>query len=125
MFKILHTDGNARRGEFHTVHGVVQTPVFQNVGTIAAIKGAVSTMDLKEIGCQAELSNTYHLHLRPGDKVIKQLGRLLSPLHSAITALSFSSCSGVPEKGILLIFLSICSLSLLRFEKNNRRRRQL
>lgn len=76
MFKILHTDGNARRGEFHTVHGVVQTPVFQNVGTIAAIKGAVSTMDLKEIGCQVELSNTYHLHLRPGDKVIKQLGGL-------------------------------------------------
>ena len=55
MFKILHTDGNARRGESHTVHGVVQTPVFQNVGTIAAIKGAVSTMDLKEIGCQVEL----------------------------------------------------------------------
>ena len=54
MFKILHTDGNARRGEFHTVHGVVQTPVFQNVGTIAAIKGAVSTMDLKEIGCQVD-----------------------------------------------------------------------
>ena len=76
MFKLLHTNGLARRGEFHTVHGVIQTPVFQNVGTIAAIKGAVSSRDLKEIGCQVELSNTYHLHLRPGDKVVKQLGGL-------------------------------------------------
>ena len=76
MFKILHPNGKARLGEFHTVHGVVKTPVFQNVGTLAAIKGAVSTMDLKEIGCQVELSNTYHLHLRPGDKIIHQLGGL-------------------------------------------------
>ena len=76
MFKILHKNGRARRGEFTTVHGIVQTPVFQNVGTLAAIKGAVDTGDLKEIGCQIELSNTYHLHLRPGDKVIKQLGGL-------------------------------------------------
>lgn len=76
MFKILHTNGKARRGEFRTVHGVVQTPVFQNVGTAAAIKGAVSSLDLKEVGCQVELCNTYHLHLRPGDKIIKQLGGL-------------------------------------------------
>jgi queuine tRNA-ribosyltransferase len=76
MFKILHTNGNARRGEFRTVHGVVQTPVFQNVGTIAAIKGAVSSLDLKELGCQVELCNTYHLHLRPGDKIVKKLGGL-------------------------------------------------
>ena len=76
MFKILHTNGRARRGEFKTVHGSIQTPVFMNVGTLAAIKGAVSTMDLKEVGCQVELSNTYHLHLRPGDKVIKELGGL-------------------------------------------------
>lgn len=76
MFKILHTNGNARRGEFRTPHGVIQTPVFQNVGTLAAIKGAVSTMDLKEVGCQVELSNTYHLHLRPGDKLIHSLGGL-------------------------------------------------
>lgn len=76
MFKILHTNGKARRGEFHTIHGVIQTPVFQNVGTAAAIKGAVDTFDLKEIGCQIELSNTYHLHLRPGDRVIKELGGL-------------------------------------------------
>ena len=76
MFKVLHKNNKARRGEFTTVHGTVQTPVFQNVGTLAAIKGAVDTCDLKEIGCQIELSNTYHLHLRPGDKVIKQLGGL-------------------------------------------------
>lgn len=76
MFKILHTNGRARRGEFRTIHGVVQTPVFQNVGTIAAIKGAVSSLDLKELGCQVELCNTYHLHLRPGDKIVKKLGGL-------------------------------------------------
>lgn len=76
MFTLLHTDGKARRGRFETVHGTVETPVFQNVGTIAAIKGAVSTKDLKELGCQVQLSNTYHLHLRPGDKIIKQLGGL-------------------------------------------------
>ncbi len=76
MFKVLHTNGLARRGEFKTVHGTVQTPVFQNVGTLAAIKGGLSCEDLKEIGCQIELSNTYHLHLRPGDKVIHDLGGL-------------------------------------------------
>ena len=76
MFKILHTNGLARRGEFTTVHGTVQTPVFQNVGTLAAIKGGLSAEDLRQIGCQVELSNTYHLHLRPGDKVIHELGGL-------------------------------------------------
>ncbi|MBE7030174.1 MAG: tRNA guanosine(34) transglycosylase Tgt [Ruminococcaceae bacterium] len=76
MFELLCTDGNARRGQFTTVHGVVQTPVFMNVGTLAAIKGAVSAEDLKEIGCQVELSNTYHLHLRPGDEVVRDLGGL-------------------------------------------------
>lgn len=76
MYKLLKTEGRAKRGEFTTVHGVIQTPVFMNVGTAAAIKGAVSSMDLKEIKCQVELSNTYHLHLRPGDRVIKQLGGL-------------------------------------------------
>ena len=74
MFKILKTEGKARRGEFKTVHGVIQTPVFMNVGTAAAIKGGLDTFDLKEIGCQVELSNTYHLHLRPGDKVVKEMG---------------------------------------------------
>ena len=77
MFKLIKTQGRARRGEFKTVHGTVQTPVFMNVGTLAAIKGAVSTVDLKEIGCQIELSNTYHLHVRPGDKLIKEMGGLL------------------------------------------------
>lgn len=76
MFKLHKKNGSARRGEFITPHGVIQTPVFMNVGTLAAIKGAVSTMDLKEIECQVELSNTYHLHLRPGDKVIRKLGGL-------------------------------------------------
>jgi len=76
MFEILHTNGLARRGRFHTVHGTIETPVFQNVGTLAAIKGAVSTTDLKNLGCQIELSNTYHLHLRPGDKIVKQMGGL-------------------------------------------------
>ena len=76
MYKILKTDGRAKRAEFTTVHGTVQTPVFMNVGTVAAIKGAVATTDLQEIGTQIELSNTYHLHVRPGDKIIKQLGGL-------------------------------------------------
>ena len=76
MYKLLKTEGRAKLGEFHTVHGVIKTPVFMNVGTLAAIKGAVSTQDLQEIKTQVELSNTYHLHLRPGDKVIKKLGGL-------------------------------------------------
>ena len=76
MFTLIKTEGKARRGTFETVHGTVQTPVFMNVGTIAAIKGGVSTMDLKDLGCQIELSNTYHLHLRPGDQVIHALGGL-------------------------------------------------
>ena len=76
MYKLIKTNGSARRGEFETVHGTVQTPVFMNVGTAAAIKGAVSAPELKEIGCQVELSNTYHLHLRPGDKVVHDMGGL-------------------------------------------------
>ncbi len=74
MFELLRQEGKARRGRFHTVHGVIETPVFMNVGTSAAIKGGISTMDLYEVGCQVELSNTYHLHLRPGDEVIRDLG---------------------------------------------------
>jgi queuine tRNA-ribosyltransferase len=76
MYKLLRRDGRAKRGEFHTVHGTIQTPVFMNVGTVAAIKGAVSTQDLQEIKTQVELSNTYHLHVRTGDEVIKKLGGL-------------------------------------------------
>ncbi len=76
MFEVIKTEGRARRGVFTCPHGTVQTPVFMNVGTQGAIKGAVSAHDLKEIGCQVELSNTYHLHLRPGDETVKALGGL-------------------------------------------------
>ena len=76
MFEVLKTEGKARRGVFTCAHGTVQTPVFMNVGTQGAIKGAVSAHDLKDIGCQVELSNTYHLHLRPGDQVVRQMGGL-------------------------------------------------
>ena len=76
MYKLLKQEGRAKRGEFHTVHGVIQTPVFMNVGTVAAIKGAVSTQDLQEIKTQVQLSNTYHIHVRPGDEVVKELGGL-------------------------------------------------
>lgn len=76
MYKILKTEGRAKRAEVTTVHGTIQTPVFMNVGTVAAIKGAVSTEDLERIGTQVELSNTYHLHVRTGDKLIKQYGGL-------------------------------------------------
>ena len=75
-YKLLKTEGRAKRAEFHTVHGTIQTPVFMNVGTLAAIKGALSTEDLERVKCQVELSNTYHLHLRPGDEVVKKLGGL-------------------------------------------------
>lgn len=73
-YKVLKIDRKAKRAEMKTVHGTIQTPVFMNVGTVAAIKGAVSTDDLREIGCQVELSNTYHLHVRTGDKLIKEMG---------------------------------------------------
>ena len=76
MFTVLKTEGNARRSEFQTVHGTVQTPAFMNVATAGAIKGAVSSYDLQDIGCQVQLCNTYHLHVRPGDKLIKDLGGL-------------------------------------------------
>ena len=76
MYKVLKQEGRAKRGELTTVHGVVQTPVFMNVGTVAAIKGAVSTEDLEGIGTQIELSNTYHLHVRPGDEIVKKMGGL-------------------------------------------------
>ena len=76
MFELLKTEGKARRGVFTCAHGTVQTPVFMNVGTQAAIKGGLSAEDLKRIGCQVELSNTYHLHLRPGDEIVRRLGGL-------------------------------------------------
>lgn len=76
MYKIIKKNGNARRGEFHTVHGTVQTPAFMNVATQGAIKGGVSAYDLKDINCQVQLCNTYHLHLRPTDTLVKELGGL-------------------------------------------------
>ena len=76
MFKLMKTEGLARRGVFTCAHGTVQTPVFMNVGTQGAIKGALSAKDLEDIGCQVELSNTYHLHLRPGDQIVQQMGGL-------------------------------------------------
>ncbi|MBO4769520.1 MAG: tRNA guanosine(34) transglycosylase Tgt [Clostridia bacterium] len=76
MFTLLKTEGKARRGRFETPHGTIETPVFMNVGTSAAIRGGVSTIDLREIGCQVELSNTYHLHIRPGDDLIRDMGGL-------------------------------------------------
>jgi len=76
MYKLIKNVGTARRGEFTTVHGTVQTPAFMNVATAGAIKGALSAQDLEEIRCQVMLSNTYHLHLRPTDKVVKQMGGL-------------------------------------------------
>lgn len=76
MYRLKKQEGHARRGELETPHGVVQTPVFMNVGTQGAIKGALSAADLKNIGCQVELSNTYHLHVRPGDTLIKEMGGL-------------------------------------------------
>ena len=76
MYKLIKKEGNARRGEFVTVHGTVQTPAFMNVATCGAIKGALSAVDLKEIGCQVMLSNTYHLHVRPGDELVRDMGGL-------------------------------------------------
>ena len=76
MYELLKTEGRAKRGRFHTPHGVIETPVFMNVGTVAAIKGAVSTEDLEGLGTQVQLSNTYHLHVRPGDEIVKKLGGL-------------------------------------------------
>ena len=76
MYELLKTEGRAKRGRFHTPHGVIETPVFMNVGTVAAIKGAVSTEDLEGLGTQVQLSNTYHLHVRPGDEIVKKFGGL-------------------------------------------------
>lgn len=81
MFSVIKTNGKARRGVFKTVHGTVQTPAFMNVGTCAAIKGGVSAPELRELHCQIELSNTYHLHVRPGDELIKRLGGVRKFMH--------------------------------------------
>ncbi|MBC7765489.1 MAG: tRNA guanosine(34) transglycosylase Tgt [Hyphomonadaceae bacterium] len=110
MFKLHKQEGKARRGEFETVHGVIQTPVFMNVGTLAAIKGAVSSKDLVDVGCQVELSNTYHLHLRPGDKIIRQLGGLHRFMNwqgpiltdsGGFQVFSLSSLRKITEQGVM------------------------
>ncbi len=109
MYRIVAKEGNAKRASFETVHGVIETPVFMNVGTVAAIKGAVSTTDLKEVGCQVELSNTYHLHVRPGDEVIKELGGLHrfmvwdNPIltdSGGFQVFSLSSLRSIKEEGV-------------------------
>ena len=109
MYRILKRDGNANRAEFTTVHGTVQTPVFMNVGTAAAIKGAVATSDLEQIGTQIELSNTYHLHVRPGDKIVKKLGGLHKFMSwdkpiltdsGAFQVFSLSSLRKIKEEGV-------------------------
>ena len=90
MYELIKKDGRAKRGRLTTVHGVIETPVFMNVGTVAAIKGAVSTDDLKDIGTQVELSNTYHLHVRTGDKLIKEFGGCL--LYTSYVPMAFMGC---------------------------------
>ena len=108
-YKIIKTEGRAKRAEFKTVHGTVQTPVFMNVGTAAAIKGAVSTLDLKDIGCQIELSNTYHLHVRPGDELIHKLGGIHKFMNwdrpiltdsGGFKVLSFAGLRKIKEEGV-------------------------
>lgn len=109
MYKILNTDGMAKRAEFKTVHGMIQTPVFMNVGTIGVIKGAVSTIDLEEINCQVELSNTYHLHIRPGDEIVKKLGGLHKFMNwnkpiltdsGGFQVFSLAKLRGITEEGV-------------------------
>ena len=110
MFQVLKQEGRARRGQFSCAHGgVVQTPVFMNVGTQAAIKGGVSAQDLKEVGCQIELSNTYHLHLRPGDHIVRQMGGLHKFMHwdgpiltdsGGFQVFSLASLRKIKEEGV-------------------------
>lgn len=109
MFEICKTEGNARRGIFTCAHGVIQTPVFQNVGTQGAIKGAVSAKDLKALGCQIELSNTYHLHVRPGDQIVRAMGGLHKFMNwdgpiltdsGGFQVFSLSSLRNIKEEGV-------------------------
>lgn len=109
MFKVLKTEGNARRGEFTTVHGTVQTPCFMNVATAGAIKGGLSAIDLKDIGCQIQLCNTYHLHVRPGDEVVRDIGglhkftRFLGPIltdSGGFQVFSLAKLRNITEEGV-------------------------
>ncbi len=110
LFEIKTTDGRARRGVLHTVHGDIQTPVFMNVGTCGAIKGGVTTTELRELKCQVELSNTYHLHIRPGDKLIHEMGGLRKFMNwdkpvltdsGGFQVFSLSSLRKITEEGVL------------------------
>ena len=112
MYTVLKQEGRAKRARMETVHGTIETPVFMNVGTAAAIKGAVSTVDLHEIKTQVELSNTYHLHVRPGDKVVKQLGGLHKFMNWTVPSLlipadsrcfPWQSCARSRRKGFIFI----------------------
>ena len=109
MYRLIKTEGKARRGEFVTVHGTVQTPAFMNVATAGAIKGAVSALDLKELRCQVMLCNTYHLHVRPGDKLIAELGGLHKLTHwdgpiltdsGGFQVFSLASLRKIKEEGV-------------------------
>ena len=127
-YTLMKTEGRAKRAQFETVHGTIQTPVFMNVGTVGAIKGAVSTMDLKDIGTQVELSNTYHLHVRTGDKLIKEFGGLHKfmvwdrPILLLIPAAS--RCfpwQGFPEASRKRASISSPTLTVIRFLWDRRR----
>ena len=109
MYKLLKQSGRARRGTFETVHGTVQTPAFMNVATCGAIRGGLSSLDLHDVGCQVELCNTYHLHLRPGDEVVREMGGLHSFIHwdrpiltdsGGFQVFSLSSLRKITEEGV-------------------------
>ena len=127
MFDLIKKDGNARLGTFKTVHGTIKTPVFMNVATIAAIKGAVSTADLKELGCQVALSNTYHLNLRPTSEVVKQMGGIHKfmnwdrPVLTDSGGFQVFSLSGLrkisTEKESLWALKRVCRFSLISHQR--------
>ena len=109
MYTLLKQEKKARRGQFETVHGTVQTPAFMNVATCGAIRGGLSSLDLVDVGCQVELCNTYHLHLRPGDNVVKQMGGLHKFIHwdrpiltdsGGFQVFSLSSLRKIDESGV-------------------------
>ena len=127
MYQIVATDGRAKSAHMETVHGVIETPVFMNVGTIAAIKGAVATTDLKEIGTQVELSNTYHLHVRPGDQIVKTAWRPAQVYELGQTdSYGFRRLSGIlsertPQRSRKRAFISSHILMVIRFLWGRRR----
>ena len=128
MYTLIKQEGNARLGTFETVHGTVQTPVFMNVGTAGAIKGAVSADDLKTLGCQVLLCNTYHLHVRPGDKLVAEAGGLHKFVHwdapiltdsGGFQVFSLAQLRKIKEEGVTFN----CHLDGHRFDKSHGVRR--